>query len=250
MRLAGRRILITGGGSGIGLATAAMFVEEGARVGIVDKDPTALESASTRIGDQGVTRVADVTVETDVTSAVDEIADALGGLDGVVNSAGVDFIRPFLETSSAEWNRIMAVNVTGPFHICHAALPHLKASGFGTIVNVSSAAGLRPLEHRTAYCSSKAALIMLTKTLAAELFEVNVRANVICPGIIETPLFQASFRGAADPDAELRKIMDRYVIKRAGTPEEIASAILFLTSRESSYMTGAAIAVDGGRTFH
>ena len=250
MRLSGRRVLITGGGSGIGLATAAMLVEEGARVGILDRDPVGLRAASERNGDQVVTRVADVTAETDVKSAIDEIADALGGLDGVVNSAGIDFIRPFLETSSSDWNRIMAVNVTGPFHVCQAALRHLKASGFGTIVNVSSAAGLRPLEDRTAYCASKAALIMLTKTLAAELSEVNVRANVICPGIIETPLFQASFRGAEDPDAELRKIMDRYVIKRAGTPEEIAAAILFLTSRESSYMTGAAIAVDGGRTFY
>jgi NAD(P)-dependent dehydrogenase (short-subunit alcohol dehydrogenase family) len=149
-----------------------------------------------------------------------------------------------------EWERVYAVNLGGPVAVCRAALPHLRSAGGGTIVNIASAAALRPLEQRTAYCSAKAALVMFGKTLAVDLAGDGIRVNAICPGIIETPLFRASYESAPDAEAELRKILDRYVIKRAGRPEEIAYAALYLTSEESGYTTGAALAVDGGRTFH
>ena len=249
MRLNGRRILVTGAASGIGLATAQMLATEGAQVGLLDLDPARLGEAAAGLKMEAAA-VADVGREDEAAAAVARLAAKLGGLDGVVNCAGIDLIRPFSEMKAHEWNRIMTVNLNGPFHVCKAALPHLKRAEGGTIVNVSSAAGLRPLDHRTAYCASKAGLVMFTKTLAADLAADGIRANVVCPGIVETPLFTASYANAPDPVAELARIKDRYCIKRAASPDEIASAIVFLTSRESSYVTGAALAVDGGRTFH
>jgi NAD(P)-dependent dehydrogenase (short-subunit alcohol dehydrogenase family) len=140
------------------------------------------------------------------------------------------------------------VNLNGPFHVCRAAAPFLREASESTVVNVASGAGLVPLKHRTAYCASKAGLVMFTKALAMEL--APVRVNAFCPGIIDTPLFRLSFENEPDPDAELRRILDRYLIKRAASPEEAAQVVLFLTSRASSIMTGVALAGDAGRTFH
>lgn len=247
MRLAGRRVLVTGAASGIGLATAQLFQEEGARVAMLDRDGTRLKE--TRVAG-AVPLVCDVADEREVRDAVARAADALGGLDGVVNSAGIDLMRPFEAMTAGEWARVMAVDLTGPMLVCHAALPAMKQAGRGTIVNIASGAALRPLEGRTAYCAAKAGLVMLGKTLAVDLAPYNIRVNAICPGIIDTPLFRSSWEGATQPEAELAKILDRYVIKRPGQPEEIAQAALYLTSDESSFVTGAALAVDGGRTFH
>ncbi len=247
MRLSGRRILVTGAASGIGLATARLFRSEGAAVAMLDRDAAALGTAGVA-GAQIF--VCDVSDESQVRTAVLRAAAALGGLDGVVNSAGIDLMRPFEQMTSAEWARILAVDLTGPMLVCHAALPALKQAGRGTIVNIASGAALRPLEQRTAYCTAKAGLVMFGKTLAVDLAAYHIRVNAICPGIIDTPLFRASWEVAADPEAELAKILDRYVIRRAGEPEEIAHAALYLTSDESSFVTGAALAVDGGRTFH
>jgi NAD(P)-dependent dehydrogenase (short-subunit alcohol dehydrogenase family) len=217
---------------------------------MLDRDASRLAEAAGRIGEGVTTGCADVADESAVQQAVATAGAQLGGLDGVVNSAGIDLLRPFADMSLSDWRRIMSVDLDGPFLVCRAALPLLRAAGGGTIVNIASAAGLRPLEHRTAYCSAKAALVMFSKALAIDLAGDNIRVNAICPGIIDTPLFRSSFEGAPDPDAELRRIMERYLIRRPGTPEEIAAAALFLTSAESGFMTGSAIAVDGGRSFH
>ena len=149
-----------------------------------------------------------------------------------------------------EWNRVLAVNLTGPMLVMQAAYPFLKAAGGGTIVNVSSAAGLSPLQNRTAYCASKAALQMAGKALAIEGAAFNIRVNTVCPGAVETVLFRSSIDAAADPDAAYEAVRARYALRRIAEPEEIAAAILWLTSAESSYVTGTALAVDGGRTFH
>ena len=251
MKLKNRRIIVTGAASGIGKAIAARFLNEGARVGLIDRNADALQRAAAELGAGVSPAVADVSKEAAVKAAVDSIAASLGGLDGVVNSAGIDLLRPFSQMQSPEWNTVLSVNLTGPFHVCQAALSHMRQSGSGgTIVNIASGAGLRPLEHRTAYCASKAGLVMFTKALAMDLSSYSIRANVICPGIIETPLFKASYENAADPHGELLRIVDRYAIKRVGQPADIAAAALYLSSEESSYVTGAALAVDGGRTFH
>jgi NAD(P)-dependent dehydrogenase (short-subunit alcohol dehydrogenase family) len=251
MRLSGRRVLVTGAASGIGRTTAQRFAQEGARVGLLDRNRAALGEVLEELGPEMAGAVCDVSDEGSVRAAVDMIASRLGGLDGVVNCAGIDLMKPFGEMTAAEWGQVLAINLNGPFHVCSAALPHMRCAGVaGTIVNVASGAGLRPLADRTAYCASKGGLVMFTKALAMDLEGDNIRANVICPGIIDTPLFRASYKSAPDPEAELARIVGRYVIKRVGRPDDIASAALFLTSEESSYMTGTAIAVDGGRTFH
>lgn len=245
MRLRDRRVLVTGAASGIGLAVARLFTQEGARVAMLDRD----EARLSKVGG-AVSLVCDVADERRVRASVAEAASALGGLDGVVNCAGVDLMRPFEEMTTEEWTRVLTIDLTGPMLVCHAAVPLMKRAGRGTIVNVASGAGLRPLEHRTAYCTAKAGLVMFGKTLAMDLAPYGIRVNAICPGIIDTPMFRGSWEGAPDPQAELAKILDRYLIKRTGQPEEIAYAALYLTSEESSFVTGAALAVDGGRTFH
>jgi len=250
MRIQGRRILVTGAASGIGLAVATLFAQEGARVGMLDRNAAGVQSAATALGAAAFPVVADVAQEAQVRTAVASAVDALGGLDGVVNCAGIDLLQPFAEMTAEDWRAVMAVDLDGPFFVCRAALPALRRAGAASIVNVASAAALRPLEHRTAYCSAKAALVMFSKSLAVDLAADNIRVNAICPGIVDTPLFRGSYEAAPDPEAELRRIMDRYLIKRPGRAEEIAAAALFLTSDESAYMTGAAIAVDGGRSFH
>lgn len=244
--LAGRRILITGAAKGIGRATAERFLKEGASVAALDRDRNALATLDGRLSTFG----ADVTDPASLTVAIAGAAAALGGLDGVVNAAGIDLIADIETMALADWNRIIAVNLTGPMLVMQAAYPHLKAAGGATIVNVSSGAGLSPLKHRTAYCASKAGLQMASKALAIEAAEFGIRVNTICPGAVETELFRTSIDTQPDPVAAYETVRARYALQRIAAPDEIAAAILWLTSAESTYVTGTAIAVDGGRTFH
>ena len=246
-----RRILITGAAKGIGLATVRRFVSEGANIVALDRDEAALALLAQTLADGPIHVVtADVADSTSVAAAVASAADVLGGLDGVVNAAGIDLVADLEAMTLAEWSRVLAVNLTGPMIVMQAAFPHLRAAGGGTIVNVSSGAGLSPLKHRTAYCASKAGLQMASKAVAMEAAEFAIRVNTVCPGAVETELFRSSIDHAADPQAAYEAVRARYALQRIASPDEIAAAILWLTSAESSYVTGTAIAVDGGRTFH
>jgi len=248
--LAGRRILIAGAAGGIGRATAARFIEEGARIAGLDRDEAALAALAAETGPQKLSGFrADVTDPASVSAAV-AAAAALGGIDGVVNAAGIDLVADLETMTLADWNRVLSINLTGPMLVMQAALPHLKAAGGGTIVNVSSGSGLSPLKHRMAYCASKAGLQMASKALAMEAAEFGIRVNTVCPGAVETELFRSSIDSEPDPAATYEAARARYALHRIAAPEEIAAAILWLTSAESSYVTGTAIAVDGGRTFH
>lgn len=247
--LAGRRVLITGAARGIGRATLERFVREGAAIVAIDRDGHTLEATCAEVARSGakiMSYAADVANEAAVETATEVGMRFLGGLDGVVNCAGIDLIADIERMSAADWNKILSVNLTAPVLVMRACYPHLRANSSGTIVNVSSGAGLSPLMHRTAYCASKAGLQMASKALAIEAAPFGIRVNCVCPGAVETSLFRESIDSAATYEA----VKTRYALKRVAEPHEIAAAILWLTSAESSYVTGTAMAVDGGRTFH
>jgi NAD(P)-dependent dehydrogenase (short-subunit alcohol dehydrogenase family) len=235
-RLAGRKILVTGGASGIGRATCELFAREGAAVAVLDRAAT------------GGAIVTDVSDAASVARAVRQAAQDLGGLDGLVNAAGVFFNRGLMETSPDEWNTTIGVNLTGTFLCVQCAVPFLRQAERATIVNIASGVGLLPTGGgSTAYVASKGGVIAMTRALAAELAPA-IRVNAICPGAVETPMTNGTLRDAAG--AVVPAIVHRYALGRPAAPEEIAAAILFLTAHESSFVTGISMAVDGGRTYH
>jgi NAD(P)-dependent dehydrogenase (short-subunit alcohol dehydrogenase family) len=244
-RLDGRKILITGGASGIGRATAVLFAREGAAVAVLDRAPGPGGS----VPDGSIFVAVDVADPDSVRQAVDAAAVALGGLDGVVNAAGIFSAAGLADTTPALFNQTLAVNLTGTFLVVQAAAPKLLAASSGaTIVNIGSGVGITPTgPGSTAYVASKGGVIAMTKALAMELAP-TVRVNVVCPGAVDTPMTQSFLRNAAgevDP-----AMATRYALRRPAVPEEIAAAILFLTSFEASFVTGIVLPVDGGRTFH
>ncbi|TCH98240.1 SDR family oxidoreductase [Roseococcus sp. SYP-B2431] len=250
MRMQGRRVIITGGSSGIGLETARLFLAEGARVALLDLDGGAAAAASLGQGaaSQGAAGFAcDVTSEASVAKAVEAAGAALGGVDGLVNSAGVSLWRPLAETSFEDWRRVHAIDLDGPFLVTREALPLLRAAGGGTIVNLASGAGMRPLPNLGAYCSAKAGLVMLSRALALEFAGENIRVNAVAPGPIHTPMLERTLSRVPDREAKMQEFLSRVGMRRLGTAEEVAKAILFLSCAESSFTTGAVIEVDGGR---
>lgn len=236
-RLRGRRILITGAASGIGRRTAQLFAAEGAALTLLDRDAEGLADIAGEA--RGLAVAADVTDEASVTQAVTQGAEAMGGIDGLVNAAGIVIRGPVLDISVADWRRVIDVNLTGIYVVVRCALPWLSLAPFATIVNIASGQGLLPnAPEMTAYAASKGGVVNLTRALAAELAPA-IRVNSVCPGMVNTPMTRGG-QGDVTP----------YALKRVADPLEIAHALLFLTGRESSFVTGAALAVDGGRTFH
>ncbi|MCR5942672.1 SDR family oxidoreductase [Ochrobactrum sp. XJ1] len=244
--VSGLRFIVVGGAAGIGLATAQLLTSRGAKVAIIDRNEAA------GVSSEGVVASlkGDLLDHAGFDAAFASAVAALGGLDGLINCAGIDLLKPVETMSDTEWARILAVNLTGPMRTCQSALPYLKQSPVGAIVNLSSGAGLMPLADRTAYCTAKAGLVMMSKTLAMEWAPYGIRVNAICPGAVDTPLFRTSYENAPDPAARLEQIKTRYALKRIADPAELAEAIVFLASPAASYITGVALAVDGGRTFH
>ena len=234
-----RTALVTGAARGIGLATTKSFLAAGWRVAMIDRDAPALAEAAGGIG--GVrTFICDVSEPEAVTAMMDEVIDWAGRLDALVNNAGVADFGPIEETDFARWRTVMATNLDGVFLCSQAAIPHLKASR-GAIVNIASISGLRASTLRTAYGTSKAAVIHLTQQQAAELGEYGIRANCVAPGPVRTKLAMA---------VHTQDIIDAYhdaiPLNRYGSEEEIAETITFLAMERSSYVTGQCLAADGG----
>lgn len=236
-RLQQRRILITGAASGIGRRTALLFATEGAALTLLDRNAEGLAELARETRGHAV--AADVTDEASVAQAVKQGAAAMGGIDGVVNAAGIVIRGPVLEVGVAEWRRVIEVNLTGIYIVVRCCLPWLAKATGATIVNIASGQGLLPNRaEMTAYAASKGGVVTLTRALAAELAPA-IRVNSICPGMVDTPM-------TADGPRDVTP----YALRRIADPLEIAHAILFLTGTESSFVTGAALAIDGGRTFH
>ncbi|MDP3135277.1 MAG: SDR family NAD(P)-dependent oxidoreductase [Burkholderiaceae bacterium] len=244
MNFKGRRLLITGGASGVGMATAGLLASHGARVGLIDREP-AVEAVAGELGGHGY--VADVTDEGAVRQAVSRFAAEVGGIDGLVHCAGIVLIKPTGEITLAEWKRVIDVNLTGTFVVCQAVLPWLRRAERATIVNVASAQALMPTANANAYAASKAGVVMFSKSLAAELAP-HIRVNTVCPGLIDTPMNKVTHGN--DDAATAARVLARYPLGRKADALEIAQAIAFLSSPASSYITCSALAVDGGRSFH
>ncbi|HUD91292.1 SDR family NAD(P)-dependent oxidoreductase [Sphingobium sp.] len=241
-RVAGRRIIVTGAASGIGLATAHMLAREGASLSLFDRDEAALVQVATML--QAHHATVDLPDEGAINAAVEAAVKAMGGIDGLVNVAGIGGMGRLADLTLADWTRTIGVNLTAPFLMMRAVLPHLQTAGRGTIVTIASGQGLTPsAPGMAAYCASKGGLVTLSKAMALELAPA-IRVNCVCPGVVDTPLLPNAMRAVA------RKPESPYALKRVGKAEEIASAILFLTSDESAFVTGIAMAVDGGRTYH
>jgi NAD(P)-dependent dehydrogenase (short-subunit alcohol dehydrogenase family) len=238
-RLAGRRVIITGAASGMGKGIAERFVAEGAAVALLDRDAERLEGVARALGVGA--HVCDVSVAGEVKAAVDAAVQALGGLDGVVSAAGVLSQLPVETYDPATWERLIGVNLTGPFNLLGAALPALKAAPRATIVNIASVSGYMPMPGLSIYSATKAGLLMWTKCVAMELGP-TIRANCICPGVVRTEMTRYIFE---NPE-HMARAADRVALKRTGEPSDIANAALYLTSDESGFTTGSEIVADGG----
>jgi NAD(P)-dependent dehydrogenase (short-subunit alcohol dehydrogenase family) len=232
--LAGKRALVTGGASGIGSASAGALEEAGARVVRVD------------LADGEGWLRHDVADDDGARAAVSEAVEALGGLDVLVNCAGVAGRGAVTEIDCAEWDRVMRVNVRSIFCMSRHAIPVIAAGGGGSIVNIASQLGLVGVAASAAYCASKGAVINLTRAMAIDHAGDRIRVNAVCPGPIQTPMLDGYFAASPDPAAERRRFEDALITGRIGDPAEIAAAVAFLASDASSYVVGEAFVVDGG----
>ena len=245
---AGTGVFLTGATSGIGRQAASAFLEAGARVACVGRRPAELDDLVRTHGSRCLPLIADLGDAAALQAVAAEAIQKLGRVDVLVNGAGVGFRADVLQTTPEQWAQTFAINVTAAFLLCQAFLPHFLANGGGTIVNVASVGGLIGIPNRAAYCASKAALISLTRSLTVEFAEQGIRANCVAPGTTDTPWVDRILAGADDVAALRRQMEDRQVIRRLGTAEEIADAIVFLASPRASFFHGSTVVVDGGYT--
>jgi NAD(P)-dependent dehydrogenase (short-subunit alcohol dehydrogenase family) len=239
---------VSGAGGGIGAATALALAAEGARVVCADLDPRAAGRSALAVegtGGSAIATTCDVTDPDAAHAAVNVARERFGGLDLLVNVAGVGYLRPTVDVALEEWNRTLAVNLTGTFLMCQAAIPALIASG-GAIVNVASVAGVRAVPYSAAYCASKGGVVLLTKSLAIELGGSGVRANCVCPSSVDTDFLD----GFAFTDAIDETLFARGASVLAGrmAPAVVAAAIVYLASDDAAMITGTALMLDGGAT--
>ena len=246
MRLEGKTVIITGGGSGIGLACTRLFCDEGAQVAIIGRRQDRLESAAKEVGGQVLAVTGDLTNNSDLDRLVTETLNAFGKIDIVVNNGGVFTGSPVHETKDEDWDSIMDVNMRSVFQLTKRVLPHMIERKSGNFIHISSILGLVAVPGVAAYNVSKGALLQFNRSLAVEYGPVGIRSNAVCPGLVKTEMTEGLMN-----DEELMKEWSRdYPIGRFGAPQDIANACLYLVSDESSFVTGVALPVDGGFTAH
>ncbi|CAM3714718.1 SDR family oxidoreductase [Cohnella lubricantis] len=244
MNFEGKRVLITGGGSGIGAAAAEAYRRAGAEVAVFD-----ISFKEERLADKRIEIPVDLTESEQVQAAFSRLWELWDTLDVLVNNAGVEYVASLEDSTEAGWDRVMDVNVKSVFLCCQAALPRLKASR-GNIVNTASQLAFVGSSLFTAYTASKAAVVNFTRSLALETAKDCVRVNCVCPGAIDTPLLRRQFEGGRGPQGTLGDLIGMHPMGRLGHPEEIAECILFLSSPAASFVTGSAMMADGGYTVH
>lgn len=251
-RLEGKVALLTGGGGGIGAATAALFAAEGAKVMIVDMDPVAIERTVAAIREaspdaQVQVLAADVAAPGTAAAAVQQCVDSFDRIDVLVNNAAMRNYASFAEATPEEWHAMVGVNMVGNANFCRAALPHLRSSGKGAIVNVSSCYAVKGRKGMALYDATKAAIIAMTRTLAFEEATHGIRTNVVCPGSTLTEFHVKRTQAAGKSVEELKsQRQDTSLLGRWAAPMEIAYPILWLASDEASFITGTTLVVDGG----
>jgi meso-butanediol dehydrogenase / (S,S)-butanediol dehydrogenase / diacetyl reductase len=250
-RLSGKMAFITGGGTGIGRACALLFAREGAKVAVAGRRREPLDAVVQEIiaeGHEALAVECDVAKESSVERAIGAAEQRFGGLNVIVNNAGTLYVGTAEETSEGDWSRVITANLTGTFLASRAAVPVLRRAGGGSIVNIGSYLGLVGLKNRAAYCASKGGVTLLTKAMALDHAAEKIRVNCICPALVETEMALSAIARMPDPAAYRKHRESQIPLGRAGRPEEVAQLAVFLASDESAWMTGNAIAIDGGTT--
>jgi NAD(P)-dependent dehydrogenase (short-subunit alcohol dehydrogenase family) len=251
VRLNQKISLITGAGSGIGQATALLFASEGATVIAVDRDTDAVETTQSLIEQAGglcQSLIVDVTQEQQVAAAIAQVIEQFGRLDLLFNNAGISVLKLATETTEADLDLLLSINVKGVFFGCKHAIPQMVKQGGGAIINTASELAIVGQPLYSAYCATKGAVLALTRALSVEWAKQGIRINAVCPGPVKTPMLQAEFDLAANPIAEAQAVIQSIPAGRLGTPAEIANVILFLASEDAQFIHGSAIVADGGRT--
>jgi meso-butanediol dehydrogenase/(S,S)-butanediol dehydrogenase/diacetyl reductase len=238
--LANKRVLITGGAGGIGTATAGRFLEEGARVVALDRDPAALSRLRSELPGLSGTIQADVSDPDDVARAFAEMDELAGGLDVLINNAGISIRHGFLDVTAQEWRKVMDVNLSGVFFVAQQAARRMLEGSGGVILNMGSTNGLMGYPYYADYNASKAGVIELTRTMALELGP-RVRVNAVCPGFILTPMQAAEYT-----DEMQRAFAAKLPLDRLGTPQDVAALFAFLASDDAAFITGQCFVIDGG----
>ena len=241
---------MTGGASGIGLAISRRLARDGASVAVLDLDAVAAEQAAAELRAEGARAIGagvDVSDRAAVEKALDAVRGEAGPIEIMVTSAGISLAAPFLDITIEDWERVLAVNLTGTFHCLQLAVPDMIAAGWGRIVTISSSSAQSGSRNQAHYSASKGGVIVLTKTLAVELGKHGITVNTIPPRAVVTPMFNAApFMQQGDPSAVLEQMAARSPVGRLGVPDDIAAAAAFLCSEDAGYITGQVIGVNGG----
>ena len=249
-RMSGRVAVVTGAGTGIGRATCVRLAEEGAEVVVTSRTPANVDSTrddvEAAVGRRPLGLTLDVADRAAVDAVMAEVAARYGRIDVLVANAGIELLEApsIVETSDEDWERVLTINASGAFYSCRAALRHMPDGG--AIVTVGSINALIAWEHDAAYCASKGAVLQLTRAIALDMAPRRIRANCVCPGVIDTPMADGFIDQADDPGEVRSEYEALSPLNRLGTPREIANCILFLASDEASFVTGAALVADGG----
>ncbi|CAM2977456.1 2-hydroxycyclohexanecarboxyl-CoA dehydrogenase [Cupriavidus taiwanensis] len=251
--LEGKAVIVTGGGGGIGGATCLRFARAGAAVGVLDLNPEAGERVAAQIRDAGGRALAvrcDITDRSSVDAAVAAVEQGLGPVDVLVNNAGWDVFRPFVKTEPAQWERLIAINLTGALHMHHAVLPGMVARKRGRIVNIASDAARVGSSGEAVYAACKGGLVSFSKTIAREHARHGITVNVVCPGPTETALFEDYKQGAGNPEKLVEAFTRSIPLGRIGQPDDLPGAVLFFAGDDAAFITGQVLSVSGGLTMN